>query len=392
MSSQLIVKSIEKIGLTMKAPQKPSTASVPRGRIEISVPTAYKKPSDEVWQELEAYLFMGFLTATAPVSNQYFTFKTLNQYELRLIELLRPDRMLVPDARASFRNYFIAYSVFAVQGENAVFQRPRHIRRLVKVISRLSAPVQDKIVEHLSALNERAARLHPLVEAYAYENRSRFRWMHVRGSSVHSPLNTGIPGTEELGMNACQQIWIALNHIIDQREEIERNWTNAKFIGSCFAGKGVRSIDERDRSRLERERTEREELKMKVLYEYLNRVPSSKELESVVQLPGGRTAKVVKKFKAESAEDLAAELQAALNGEMDFHDRVVAAQQAKMVARVKDLDRQRFQLLSAQSPAPEGGSRILGNKAEAEEYLKRFGIAKTQYHHKIRSSEASDEE
>jgi hypothetical protein len=350
----------------------------PPKRVEIKVPDIYKQVDDSVWQELEQFLFTGFLTSPAVVQGQSFVFKTMNPQELRMIEFMRSAGRGLPEGNAAFRTSFIAHSVFMVDGNNCLYERPRNINRLTRALSKISAKVQEGIVENLTALNERAALLYPLVEAYAYENRSRFRWFQIKLQPVHSPLSTGIPGTDEVGMNVCQQTWVALNNIIDRNDEQERDWQHAKFIGSCFAGKGIRAIEEKDRGRREKERTDREDLKMKVLYAYLNR-KIGKDVENEepvpVQLPDGRFAHVVRRFKAESAEELAAQLSASLSGEMDHHDKVIEAKLKQIQKAAEDREVFRRSLVARQpvfSPVAGGGARVLGGKAEADAYVKRM--------------------
>lgn len=348
----------------------------PNGRkqkVTISIPDTYKKVSEEIWYELENYLFTGFLTIPTTINGKTFVFKTINQYELKLIEYSNLLNSL--ENRSLFRARFIAYSIFMANGSNALFDRPNHIEKLFKLILKLPDVVQNKIIENLAVLNERATNLYPLVEVYAYENRSKIKWNHVKNSPIHSPLNTGIPGTEHLGMNTCQQIWTALSHIIERREEAEREWTYAKFIGSCFAGKGIRAIDERDKGRLNKERSDREELKMKVLYRYLNRTTGEKEPEELVTLPGGKQAHVTKRFKAESAEELAKEMSAALSGEKDYHDMVIETKQREMQQRSEVIAKERNRIIYSAPKQPGGilgGSRIIGGRAEAAEFLRRM--------------------
>jgi len=346
-------------------------------RVEIKVPEIYKHVDESVWEELEGFLFTGFLASPALVQGKSFVFKTLNHYELRNIQFMRSMGGL-PEERSNFRSAFIAYSIFMIDGNNTIFERPRHINRLVKTIGRLAAKAQEEIVENLSALNEKARLLLPLVEAYVYENRSRYRWLQIRRQSIHSPLSTGIPGTDEIGMNTCQQTWVALNNIIDRNEEMERDWQNAKFIGSCFAGKGIRAIDEKDKMRRERDRNDREDLKMKVLYGYLNRkvgkeIPAEEPVP--IKLPDGRMAHVVKRFRAETAQELADQLSAALSGEMDYHDSVIAAKQAQLQRQRDEQEAFRRSLMTIPRVLPEAagtGARILGGKAEADAYVARM--------------------
>jgi hypothetical protein len=350
----------------------------PPQRVEIKVPEIYKQVDESVWQELEQFIFTGFLVSPAVVQNQSFVFKTMNPYELRNIQFMRPAGESVPQSQTVFRTAFIAYSIFMVDGNNALYERPRHINRLIRAIAKFPTKIQDEIIENLGALNERAALLLPLVEAYAYENRSRYRWLQVKGHPIHAPIATGIAGTDELGMNTCQQTWTALNHLIDRQEDFDRDWQNAKFIGSCFAGKGIRAIEEKDRGRREKERTDREDLKMRVLYVYLNRkVGKDVEQEEPVpvQLPDGRFAHVVKRFKAETAQELADQLSASLSGEKDYHDLVVEAKLKQIRDNAEHKEALKRTLMAREpmfEPVTGGGVRVLGGKKEADAYVARM--------------------
>ncbi len=348
-------------------------------RIQIKLPEQYVPVDEEVWSDLEAYLYQGFLTSSAYLFEKTFVFKTLNHHELRHVQYFKPLRTSAIESKESFRAVFIAHSLFMIDGENLLIGRTKRFPKLIRIIMKMNPEVQDKIMDALASLNERASRLHPLTEIYVQENRSRFRWMHSHHSPVHSVVNTGISGTDEIGMNYCQQAWTALNNLLDTKEAMEREWTNAKFIGSCFAGKGVRAIDEKDRARKERERTEQEELKMKVLHAYLNRKLGITDSAEIVELPDGRKATVASRSRAESAEDLANQLSAALSGEKDHHDLIVEAQMEKVRIRAEDMEESRLKIFrtsslnsSSSNMDPNTGSRVLGGIEEADALIARL--------------------
>jgi len=372
-------------------PGNPDSEQAPR-RVQIKVPESYRKVDDAVWEDLESYLYLGFLTSTAVIADHSFVFKTLNHNELRNIAFLRPSKSSPTEARASFRAAFIAYSIVFVDGQNAVHSRPTHLNRLIKIISKLTSSIQEKVVENLSALNARASRLYPLTEIYVHENKSRYHWLYLQSIPIHSAMATGLAGTEELGMNYCQQTWVALNRLLDKKDEAERDWNNAKFIGSCFNGKGVRSVDERDRGRREKDRVDLEERKMKILYRYLNRTAGEDaEPPSTVELPDKRIATVEKRFRAETAEELAEQLSAALSGEKDHHDRVIEAHERKLRERAKIINQHKRQIYmtpQVNMPSNTGGElssgvRILGGKKEADELLARMEQAKREHRAQI---------
>lgn len=369
-------------------------------RVRISVPDSYRPvDDDEVWTDLEAYLYQGFLTSSAHIVGKTFVLKTINHHELRYISYLRPLRTAPSEARELHRAALISHSVFMIDGENLLPDRHRKTARLVKLVSRLPSAAQDSIVEALAALNEKAALLRPLVEVFVHETRSRFRWMHSSGSAVHSPVNTGVSGTDEVGMNYCQQSWVALNRLLDVKEQMERDWTNAKFVGSCFAGKGVRAIDEKDKARAARERSEQDELKVKVLHGYLNRTPGELR-EPEVFLPDGRKAVVVGRFRADSAQELADQMEAVVNEEKDHHDLVIEAKMRQVRERAESMDDSRQRIYQApqfvdQGVPVSGSSRVLGGKADADALLARIrGLQAEQmakHHRMIDGSENSDD-
>lgn len=343
------------------------------GRIEIRVPAKIGIDDDNVWEDLEKYLFDGFLTTRAVFSNQQFVFKTLNHNEIRYINFCR-SLSNPKENRVEFRAAFIAHSVFIVNGSNALHDRPKNIDRLVKLFRKLPSNQCDKILESLSALNDKASHLYPLVEAYANENRSRYKWYQIRDNPMNSPSVTGIPGSDEFGFNYSQLTWMALNRIQDMKDGIEKDWQNAKFIGGCFAGKGMRTVEDRDRSRLERERQDREELKEKVLHAYLNRGGRRETSAPTVTLPDGRIAEVTGRFRADSAEELAQQLTMALNNEKDAHDIAIEEYEAKAKIRMAEIENEKSEILRQQNTGfndlPLGSSVI--SQSGMSERMKRM--------------------
>lgn len=362
----------------------PNAPKVKKRRVEINVPDYYKKIDEDVWEELEKYLFMGFLTSSAHILDKTFVFKTLNHHEIRNLEFFKPLRKSAPEIKTLYRSVFISHSILYIDGENALHNRPLHIRKLINTISKIPAGILEEIVSSLGALNYRASRLYPLTEVYVHENRSRFKWLYTQNNAINSPIVTGINGTDELGINYCQQTWVALNRLLDQKEQVEIDWSNAKFVGGCFAGKGIRSIEEKDKARREKEKLDLHDLKTKVLYKYLNRDAGPDDVApKQVTLPDGRMATVEKMFRAESVEELANQLSAALSDEKDYHDKVIEIKQKELRKRARSIDRHRKQLWSrpsviddaaqARSTPLTGGSRILGGgRVEAEAYKNKW--------------------
>jgi len=353
-----------------------------RQRIQIKVPEQYRDVHEEIWKDLEEYIFTGFLSSPARLLNNDFVFKSLNHQEIRNIWHLRRTLASATDRAVHEQRFmaaFIAHSIFVAMGRNMLHHRFEHIDKLAEMIRKIPAVYQNKILDNLNSLNKRANRLYPLVEVYVHESRSRYRWLYLKKLPIHSIEATGIPGTAELGMNYCQQTWVAMNEVIDRKEEVEVSWNHAKFVGSCFAGKGMISVDEQDKARRQREQQELDERKMKILRAYIAQI-DGKEIESdegTVPLPDGRRAVVEGRFKAESVEELADQLSSALSGEKDHHDKVVEEHFRRVRAEQEALAKQSRQLAMAPwrdmsiGKSIGSGARVL-NPEEKDAYVKRM--------------------
>ena len=66
----------------------------------------------EVFSELEVYLNQGFLVTHANVHGMHFIFKSLNDVELKLLELMRTPQGLGLKSKVTHEDYFIGYSIF----------------------------------------------------------------------------------------------------------------------------------------------------------------------------------------------------------------------------------------------------------------------------------------
>jgi len=331
-------------------------------KVYISVPKPPVFPDDGVWDDLEFYIFTGFLTGRASWQGWAFVFKTLNHLEIRNLDFFRPTAASTTEEKSAFRTSFIAHSIFMLNGQNMLPDRDRTIRQLIKLIAKLPVNIQDKIVEELTALNNRAHRLYPLVEVYTHETRGRWRWAQIRDLNIASATITGISGTQDLGMNHCQASYVALSRIADMAEEAERDWSNAKFIGSCFIGKQIKSIDDKDQARHAKEKEDRRARKEQVLSAYLNRSFVAPDTKEYITLPDGTNAEVVQRYKANTVEELAEQLSKALSNEKDAHDLIIEREMLKAQERSREIANQTPKVLNTIDPSrSQLGSRVISS-------------------------------
>jgi len=267
------------------------------------------------YRDVESLLFRGFIILPAEINGARFVFKSMNQHEFEYLQWVTHGATM-----DKYYDTFLAHGVFMVAGQNILVDRERWVPEVEKLFASLPAAAKSKLVRYMSDVNRKAANAITLTEVYQMERTSRFRWAQLKGLDVMSSTCTGIEGTAKLGLNYAQLVWRALNYYEDMREEAERDWDNAKFIGSCFAGKEIRKIYSQDKDRKEKEKNERIQRKDQLLRHVLLGEDLSKSpTENQYQIITARTN-----------EELADQLQRDLRGEKDWHDEVVAREEARL--------------------------------------------------------------
>lgn len=294
-------------------------AGLPAEGIQITVP---KDPEvkPEVWKDVEPLLYRGFLTLPAEINGVYFVFKSLNHHEFELLRFYGDYR---DTKKQAFWDIFLAHCVFVVDGVNILKDRDRWIQKVSEVFLSLPKGVKSDIIRHVSEVNRKASVALTLTEAYAMEPMSRYRWMQLKGLDLSSVSVTGIEGTQQLGLNWAQQLWRALNLVEDRNEQQERDWENAKFVGSCFAGKGISKVYSHDTERRRKEHEERISRKDRILREVL----LGEKVDSKNTALPGAVITIPK-----TVEELASQLEKDLRGEQDWHDKVIEEHER----RIKD--------------------------------------------------------
>jgi hypothetical protein len=285
--------------------------------VTITAP-AEPEVNPEIYKDVEPILFRGFLTLPAQINGVSFVFKSMNHHEFALLRFYGGSDDVVP---SEFWGTFLAYGVFIVSGVNILPERERWITKLTELFNGLPTDAIARMVRYLSEINRRASVAIHLTEAYAMEVMSRYRWMQLKGLDLTSVAVTGIDGTQRLGLNVAQQVWQAINHIEDRNETYEREWEYSKFVGSCFAGKGIQKVYNQDSARRRQEREDRMTRKDKVLRQW---VLGEDVEDGIVKGPG------VVMAVARTVEELTTQLEHDIRGEKDWHDRVVEDHEARI--------------------------------------------------------------
>lgn len=306
--------------------EEEALSGLDEGGIRIDAP---KDPevNPEVYRDVERLLFKGFLTLPGEINDVPFVFKSLNHNEFDNLQWVTGG-MESRDRRSLERYYstFLAHGVFMIDGQNILLEQAKWIPKLVETFEALPMSAKSKIIRYLSQVNRKATNAITLTEAYQMEVSSRFRWAQLKGLDLMSSGCTGVQGTESLGMNFAQLVWRALNSYEDTRDQAEREWDYAKFIGGCFVGgKEIRKVHNQDQERRKKEKENRLERKDKILRQILLGEDPEDEKK-------GRTVKIV----ARTVEELASQLERDLRGEKDWHDEVVTREEARIRATIQE--------------------------------------------------------
>ncbi len=320
--------------------------------VEALVPTpVFPQVHPEVWQDIEDLLFRGFLTVSGEINGVPWVLKSLNARELDLVRLYSggdTDKGLL---------YAAMFGTFLFAGQNVICDRQSWITEFASVWPTLASEVRSDVIRLLSVVNLKAQQATKLTEAFFCDPSSRFRWQQYRGLLLNDPAVTGIPGTREIGQNYAQLVWCALNRLEDDRERIEANWDNAKFIGSCIAGKAVQKIYRQDQARrrkiIEDRIAQRDILLRKVLL---------LESDDTMTIDG------VRRVVARTSADLLAQYERERRGERDWHDEVIAREEEKIRANL--LARQALQT----HPAPQDSQALRTLSPEETLKLKNAGL------------------
>jgi hypothetical protein len=277
-----------------------------------------------IYKDVESLLFRGFITAYADVNGIPFVFKSLNHHEF---DLLKFSGMFHGEITESGWGSFLAYCVFMVDGVNILPERERWLGKVREIFVSMPTDALARMIRYIGEVNRRASVAVYLTEAFSMETVSRYRWLQIKGLDLASVSVTGINGTQRLGLNTAQYVWRAINNIEDRNEAYERDWEHSKFVGSCFAGKGITKVYNQDARRRREEREERMARKDKILREW---VLGEDMREAAVAGPGVAVA------VPRTVEELTTQLEKDIRGEKDWHDRVVEEHEERVRAAYQE--------------------------------------------------------
>jgi len=251
--------------------------------------------------DVEDLVFRGFLSTKIELGGLCVVLKSLNSRELAAVRERTPLQSNTK-YEETFEALILAYAVYLIDGESALLDRPHNIAELVKEMREVPQNLRAEIMSEVLVLQKAQDVALRNIERFSYETSSRAVWRSYKRQNLNDPMLTGIAGTNTLGLNSHQVAWTYLNVEEDEREAAEASWGLAKFVASASNPKGVKKIESKDKSRLEKLFEERERIRLG--QDFVGSGP--------------------RRIERRSVDELRAQLEADISGKQDLHDQILS--------------------------------------------------------------------
>jgi len=260
---------------------------------------------------IEQLLTVGFLTLPIDIDGISFIFKTISPSELFLIK----NNSLLQGKLNNIKfiiNYII-YSIFLVEGFNILLYREQCFANTFNIIKTWNGRSIILLYDKLIKLGNKVSNLQKKVPEFNKSDKSKYYWSFYKNSNncLNDSKNTGIEGTDKLGLNYIQKSWIVLNSFDDKirsrkfkNEELGVIWSYAKFIAACFNPKAVRNVEAQEKVQKQIQKQEEQTKSGKT--GFINNNPNFARPQN-------------------TTENLVDELKALSKGNKDKHDNLINA-------------------------------------------------------------------
>ena len=269
------------------------------------------------YHDVEALLSPGFLTHAVTVAGVRFQLRSLSTGDLFMLRARTEGA-----SSREWRVWMVASSIWMVDGQSVLGQDSA-VPFLAKYLRGMPPNTLNILFSVLLGLFSRVQKAVNTVVAFSYEAESRYKWATY--GKAHTTLGSGVAGSERLGLNTVQQIWVAFNQHEDQRILDDQQWDGFKLVASSNAPKALQKLDEADQRRRKEEKERREAFADTTYYTRLGLLDPEKA--------DGTTLGSSHRMQSKSVEDLEDEMRRWVTGDADIHDQVVAEYKANIRAQ-----------------------------------------------------------
>lgn len=289
-----------------------------------------------LYADVEELLSVGFLSHTIEVNGVSLSLRSLSPGDLYLLR----SRVAQQDLEVSWKTWAVAHSIWMVDGWNLLGER-NAAPMLYRLVQTFPKAVIDKLFYSLMGLFARVGLALRRTEAFCYEPYSRSLWGFCGRKSPAAQSISGIPGTDSLGANHVQRMWLAFNLGEDDRLQHKQMWSSAKLVASANSPKGIKKINQSDDNLEKREDRRRKAAIARMVNEARYGEEFDEETGDMVVVVRGQAVKVPRVRTAHTTEDLEEEMRMWVAGEKDFHDLVVDSYKSRIKAQFDEEKRQR---------------------------------------------------
>lgn len=275
---------------------------------------------NEGYQALSDLIYKGFLLTGLNLAGNFFVFKTINDREYKLIKLYSGFEEDNKTYMNRFNINYIIFSLFLSDGENILIRREDKYKEILEFFNNVPNILCNVVLENLMALREIASEAIEFIEGFSYTDRSRRIWKHCNGYPSREEF-TGIPGTNNIGLNVFQENWILINKMLDSEEEYNKDFSRSLFVASASNPKGVRSVRAKFDSNI------------KLAEKRRKRISKLGSLKKREWTPEQWSAPV------DTAEELVAEMMRQISGKKDRHDKFIEKHMDKIRKRAEEKTR-----------------------------------------------------
>lgn len=290
----------------------------------IHLPPSTYEQRNLFYSDVEQLISPGFLTHRISVKNQRCVIRSLGPGDLTLFHQ-RTDGTKEYELKA----WAIASSLWLVNGFSLLGEKNLDAY-LYEDILQFPKALIDAIFLVVLQLFDRQSQATEALEPFLYEERSRSIWRMHNGSFG---ALTGILGTEAIGTNYIQRVWIAYNDVEDYRNKLERQWDGYRFIASAHAPKGVQKIEQKEAQQKETEQKRKQAIQDCFFYYKLGLLDKDGYVKSISRDHIGSYR------GSKTPDQLQQEFQNWVSGEMDEHDRIVEEYKKTLLIKKEQADK-----------------------------------------------------
>lgn len=279
--------------------------------------TTYEQRS-EFYSDVQELIVPGFLSQKVTIGGTRISLRSPN-----------PGDFYLTKHRADFNSdsknwicWMLASLTWMIDG-HVVLGQPNIAPEIYKMYRKMGAESIACLMSIATGLFSRLDKGVKAISSFCLEDTSRFLWKQCGGVLPASPSVTGVPGSDQIGLNSVQKIWITFNLLEDQKTKDLAAWSYAKFVASASNPKGVKRLDGSEQARVQREKDVRQEERDIFYYRAVGVLDENNLLSD-----GSKLMK-----QASSREELVDEYQRWVLGDDDFHDMVVRQYKENLIAK-----------------------------------------------------------